>query len=124
MGYRKSGVMMSESPIVKKCGYKRHKKSGLKMTVASGDEPKISREQIKKQKQDHKSTSGGLSFGEYVKVNKETGSSTTKSIIPKINLPKINMPKIKININLNKKPKGAKYGIQSGRRGFAQLRKD
>ena len=31
MGYKKSGVMMSESPIMKKCGYKRHKKSGLKM---------------------------------------------------------------------------------------------
>ena len=27
----KSGVMMSESPIMRKCGYKRHKKSGLKM---------------------------------------------------------------------------------------------
>ena len=116
-----SDPMVGGSPLAKTGCSKKYKKSVLKMV---GDEPKISREEIKKQKEDHKSAFGGLGFGEYVKVNKETGTSITKSIIPKINLPKISMPKVNINVSFNKKPKNAKYGIQSGRKGFQKLRKD
>lgn len=76
---------------------------------------KIPKEQVIKQKEDHKRAMamGGreLGFLEYVKVNKQTGSSQTKRIIPKINLPEINLPSIKFpkinmpQISLNKGPK-------------------
>ena len=66
---------------------------------------KLTRAEIKKQKQDHKSASTiEPRFGSFIKVNKETGSSRTVNLIPKIKLPKINLPSI--NIDLNKKPKG------------------
>jgi hypothetical protein len=120
--------MESHSPLHKTGCSKKYRSSGLKMydsaaKMETGDEPKISREQVKQQKAHHKSASGGLEFGEYVKVNKKTGGSMTKSIIPKINLPKINMPKVNINIDFSKKPK-AKYGISKGKKGFQQLRKN
>ena len=58
--------MESHSPLHKTGCSKKYRKSGLKMVESMGDEPKISREQIKKQKEDHKSAMGGLGFGEYV----------------------------------------------------------
>jgi hypothetical protein len=88
---------------------------------ASVEDPeKLTRSEVKKQKDHHKSAHGNLDFGQYVKVNKETGGSQTKRFIPKINLPEVNLPSV--NIDLTKKPK-AKYGIQKGRKGFQQKRR-
>ena len=89
---------------------------------ASVENPeRLTREEIKKQRQDHKSSSTlEPRFGSFIKVNKETGSSRTVNLVPKINLPEVNLPSVNIALNKNSK---AKYGIQKGRKGFQQTRK-
>lgn len=82
---------------------------------ASVEDPeRLTREEVKKQRQDHKSSSTlDPRFGSFIKVNRDTGSSRTVNLVPKINLPKINVPSI--NIDLSKKPKPQYFSKKSGR---------
>lgn len=83
---------------------------------ASVEDPgeKLTREEVKKQRQDHKSSSTlEPRFGSFIKVNRETGSSRTVNLVPKINLPKVKAPSI--NIDLSKKPKPQYFSKRSGR---------
>ena len=82
---------------------------------ASVEDPeRLTREEVKKQRQDHKSSSTlDPRFGSFIKVNRDTGSSRTVNLVPKINLPKINVPSI--NIDLSKKPKPQYFSKRSGR---------
>jgi hypothetical protein len=74
-------------------------------TGAEEEVPRLTRQEVKTQKDIHRSHFD-VNFGEYIKVDKETGASQTKNWMPQINLPKINLPSINFSVGSKGKPKG------------------